>query len=66
LLQVLVKNNDIEGAIRTLKKKLQYEGVFKSLKNGRFFEKPSEKKARRTQEARRRKRKIQYKFDVVL
>ena len=66
LLQVLVKDNNVEFALKTLKRKMQREGVFRSLKLRRFFEKPSEKKKRKQEESFKRKRKIQYKFDVKL
>ncbi|MFZ8864799.1 MAG: 30S ribosomal protein S21 [Rickettsiales bacterium] len=66
MLQVLVKDNNVEFALKTLKRKMQREGVFRSLKLRRFFEKPSEKKKRKQEESFKRKRKIQYKFDVKL
>ena len=66
MLQVLVKDNNVDLACKTLKRKLQREGVFRELKVRRQFEKPCEKRKRRNEEARKRKRKIQYKFDVVL
>ena len=66
LLQVLVKDNNVEFALKTLKRKMQREGVFRSLKLRKFFEKPSEKKKRKQEESFKRKRKIQYKFDVKL
>jgi len=66
LLQVLVKDNNVEFALKTLKRKMQREGVFRSLKLRRFFEKPCEKKKRKQEEAQKRKKKIQYKFDVKI
>ena len=45
---------------------MQREGVFRSLKLKRFFEKPCDKKKRKHEESFKRKRKIQYKFDVKL
>ena len=66
MLQVLVKDNNVEFALKTLKRKMQREGVFRSLKLRKFFEKPSEKKKRKQEESFKRKRKIQYKFDVKL
>ncbi|MGB0935672.1 MAG: 30S ribosomal protein S21 [Alphaproteobacteria bacterium] len=56
-MEVMVRDNDVDRALRNLKKKLQREGVFRKMKNDRYFEKPSEKKAREKQEARRRFRK---------
>lgn len=66
MLQVLVKDNNVEFALKTLKRKMQREGVFRSLKLKRFFEKPCDKKKRKQEESFKRKRKIQYKFDVKL
>lgn len=49
--------DDIEKAIRILKKKMQLEGVQKELKHRRFYQKPSVKKKRKRLEASRRRRK---------
>jgi small subunit ribosomal protein S21 len=57
-LQVLVRDNNIEQAIRVLKKKMQREGVFREMKCRRSYEKPSEKVAREKNEALRRARKV--------
>jgi small subunit ribosomal protein S21 len=57
-LQILVRDNNVEQALRVLKKKLQREGVFREMKRRRAFEKPSEKKAREKSEAVRRARKL--------
>ena len=48
---------DLEKAIRALKKKMAQEGVFKEMKKRRFYEKPSVKKKRKREEAERRRRK---------
>ncbi|WP_041375686.1 30S ribosomal protein S21 [Polymorphum gilvum] len=56
-MQVLVRDNNIEQALRVLKKKLQREGVFREMKARRAYEKPSEKRAREKGEAVRRARK---------
>jgi small subunit ribosomal protein S21 len=56
-LQVLVRDNNIEQALRVLKKKLQREGVLREMKARRSFEKPSEKRVREKAEAVRRARK---------
>ncbi|MEN8237507.1 MAG: 30S ribosomal protein S21 [Pseudomonadota bacterium] len=58
---VIVRNNDLERALKILKKKLQREGVFREMKLRRHFEKPSEKKAREKAESFRRMRKLQRK-----
>ena len=56
-LQVFVRNNDVDKALRILKKKLQREGLFREMKAKRAYEKPSEKRAREKGEAIRRNRK---------
>jgi len=43
-LKVLVRDNNIDQALRVLKKKMQREGVFREMKRRRSYEKPSEKK----------------------
>ena len=53
-MRVFVANNDVDKALRVLKKKLQREGHFRELKARRAYEKPSEKKARQKAEAVRR------------
>jgi small subunit ribosomal protein S21 len=57
-MQVFVRDNNVEQALRVLKKKLQREGVFREIKRARFYEKPSEKTAREKSEAIRRARKL--------
>ena len=54
--QVTVLKNDIEQALKQLKRKLQTDGVLKELKNKRYYEKPSVKKKRKQLEAERRRR----------
>jgi small subunit ribosomal protein S21 len=57
-LQVLVRDNNIDQALRVLKKKMQREGVFREMKQRRSYEKPSERKTREKSEAIRRARKL--------
>ena len=57
-MEVRVLSRDIEKALRSLKKKLQLDGVFGELKKRRFYEKPSVKKKRKQLEAQKRKRKL--------
>jgi len=57
-LQVIVRDNNVDQALRVLKKKMQREGVFREMKRRRFYEKPSEKAAREQGEAVRRARKL--------
>jgi small subunit ribosomal protein S21 len=56
-LQVLVRDNNVEQALRVLKKKMQREGVFREMRARRSYEKPSERRAREKAEAIRRSRK---------
>lgn len=56
-MQVFVRDNNVDQALKVLKKKLQREGFFRELKRKKAFEKPSEKKARQKAEAIRRSRK---------
>ena len=56
-MQVLVRDNNVEQALRVLKKKMQREGVFREMKARRSYEKPSEKRVREKAEAIRRSRK---------
>jgi len=56
--QVLVRDNNVDQALRVLKKKLQREGVFREMKMRDHFEKPSEKRVREKAEAVRRVRKL--------
>lgn len=56
--QVLVRDNNVDQALRALKKKLQREGVFREMKLRQHYEKPSVKRAREKAEAVRRARKL--------
>jgi small subunit ribosomal protein S21 len=56
--QVLVRDNNVDQALKALKKKMQREGIFREMKLRGHFEKPSEKKARQKAEAVRRARKL--------
>lgn len=57
-MQVLVRDNDVEKALRILKRKMQREGVFREMKRRRSYEKPSERKTREKSDAIRRQRKV--------
>lgn len=57
-MQVFVRDNNIDQALRVLKKKMQREGLFRELKRRRFYEKPSDRVAREKSEAIRRRRKL--------
>jgi ribosomal protein S21 len=56
--QVLVRDNNVDQALRALKKKMQREGIFREMKMRDYYEKPSEKRAREKAEAVRRVRKL--------
>lgn len=58
IVQVVVRDNNVDQALKALKKKLQREGVFREMKLRRAYEKPSEKRAREKAEAIRRARKL--------
>jgi small subunit ribosomal protein S21 len=56
--QVLVRDNNVDQALKALKKKMQREGIFREMKLRGHYEKPSEKKTREKAEAIRRARKL--------
>ncbi len=56
-MDIIVYGNDIEKALRSLKRQLQKEGLFREIRKRRFYEKPSERKKRKKIEARKRKMK---------
>ncbi|MEK6546578.1 MAG: 30S ribosomal protein S21 [Nitrospinota bacterium] len=58
-MEVRVFNNQIEKALRLLKRKLSQDGIMRELKNRMAYEKPGEKRKRKQKEAKRRKYKIQ-------
>ncbi len=57
-MQVFVRDNNVDQALRVLKKKMQREGVFREMRLRRHYEKPSERKVRAKAEAIRRARKV--------
>ena len=57
-MQVTVRDNNVEQALRVLKKKMQREGIFREMRQRRAYEKPSEKRTREKAEAIRRARKV--------
>jgi small subunit ribosomal protein S21 len=60
-MQIVVRENNVDQALRALKKKLQREGVYREMKLRRHYEKPSEKRARERAAAVRRARKMERK-----
>ncbi len=58
IIEVTVRDNNIDQALRALKKKMQREGLYREMRMRRFYEKPSERRARERAEAIRRYRKL--------
>jgi len=56
--QVLVRDNNVDQALKSLKKKMQREGIFREMRLRKHYEKPSDKKVREKAEAIRRARKL--------
>ncbi|MEE9523178.1 MAG: 30S ribosomal protein S21 [Thermodesulfovibrionales bacterium] len=54
-MEIKVEGNDLEKALKAMKRKIQREGLLKDLKKRSFYEKPSERKKRKRIEARRKK-----------
>jgi small subunit ribosomal protein S21 len=61
LVEVQVRDNNVDQALRALKKKMQREGLYREMRMRRHYEKPSERRAREQAEAVRRYRKLQRK-----
>ena len=58
IVQIFVRDNNVDQALKALKKKMQREGTFREMKRHVHYEKPSEKRARQQAEAVRRARKL--------
>lgn len=56
-MQVLVRDNNVDQALRVLKKKMQREGLFREMRDRRAYEKPSERRVREKAQAIARQRK---------
>ena len=65
VIKIEVKDNNIEQALRILKRKLQRDGFFKNIKLKNTYEKPSEKKKRIKQENIKRAKKIRKMIDRI-
>ena len=66
MVTVTVKNGNVDRAMRTLKKKLQKEGLLKELKQRQYFEKPSAKRARKKAEGiKRYQRNLKKKMERI-
>lgn len=57
-MQVIVRDNNVEQALRVLKKRMQREGIFREMRAREAYEKPSAKRVREEAEAVRRHRKL--------
>jgi len=62
-IEVTVKDNNVEQALRSLKKRMQREGLFREMKLRKFYEKPSLRKAREKEESIRRSRKLKRRYN---
>ncbi|GMR03193.1 MAG: hypothetical protein BMS9Abin21_020 [Thermodesulfovibrionia bacterium] len=61
-MEVKVYGNDVERAIKVLKRQIQKEGLLKEIKNRSFYEKPSVKEKRKRIEAlKKRKKALRFK-----
>jgi small subunit ribosomal protein S21 len=56
-MQVFVRDNNVDQALKALKRKMQREGTFREMKRRRSYEKPSERRVRERVDAVRRYRK---------
>lgn len=57
-MQIIVRDNNVDQALKALKKKMQREGLFREMKLRNHYEKPSVKRAREQAESIRRARKL--------
>ncbi len=60
-MRIDVRHNDVEQALRRLKKLLNREGIFREMRQREFHEKPFEKRQRKEREAQKRIRKSEWK-----
>ncbi len=52
-MEIKVNENNVDGALKVLKRKLQKEGLFREIKRRKSYEKPSEKEKRKRREAKK-------------
>ncbi len=57
-MRIFVRDNNVDQALRFLKKKMQREGLFREIKAHAAYEKPSEKRVREKAESIRRAKKL--------
>lgn len=65
MVEVNVRDNNIDQALRALKKKMQREGIYREMKMRKHYEKPSERRVREAGEAQRRYRKLLRKKEMM-
>ncbi len=58
-MEIKVRGNDIENALKALKRQLQKDGLFREIKQRKFYEKPSVKEKRKRREALKKRLKAQ-------
>ena len=63
-MEIKIYGNDIEKALKILKRQLQKEGLFREIKKRSFYEKPSEKKKRKQREARKKRMKRTFRAPI--
>ena len=61
MVAIVVRNNNVDQAMRVLKKKLQKEGVLREINSRQYFEKPSAKRARKKAEGIKRYKRAEKK-----
>ena len=59
---VVVRNNNLEQAMRVLKKKVQKAGIVKEFRQRQYYEKPSDKRVRKKKEMAKNWKKKQAKL----
>lgn len=60
---VIVRNNNVEKAIRSLKRKTQKSGLIKELRDRQYYQKPSEKRREAKKAAKKKQYLAQKKWD---
>ena len=58
IVEVQVRDNNVDQALRALKKKMQREGLYREMRMRRHYEKPSEARKRKMAAARRKQRRM--------
>jgi small subunit ribosomal protein S21 len=66
--RIVVVDNQIDAALKQLKKQMLKDGLFQEMKKRAYYEKPSVKRKRKSAQARKKRRKalkrsLQYESD---